>query len=749
MREQYNPFIEDLSRKDFDGLLPTNVKPTHYDITLEPDLENASFSGSVAISFDVVEESTSILLNSLELDILTTEIVETSGNVIKVPEVVYNELRATMLIMIPKRLSAGSQIQLRQTFNGRLNDISTMSGFNRSTYETVNGESKWIASTQGQPTGMRRIFPCVDEPAAKATFSATLIVDEELKCLSNMDVASEDPISQMFSALRKKRVVFNKTPAMSSYLVAFVVAELNYIETTRFRMPIRVYATPDQDINSAQFPLDVAAHTMIQHEKSFGSPYPLPKLDMVAIPGHAGGMENWGCVLYDPKYLVRDQSDCAAFDNENIASIVAHELAHQWFGNIVTCAWWDSTWLNESFADWAAKDALTHMFPDWNVWSGFIAGHPTGTALAYQNALTLDSSRGSHPIEAHVSTPDEISEIFDAITYAKGCTVLRMIAEYLSTEVFIKGVRLHLRRHAFGNATTNDLWDSLSTASGKDVKKIMSVWTLQVGYPVLLVTEDEGSSTIKIEQHRFLQSGDVLPKDDQVLYPISLQIKSGGSIVQHGQLLGRSGRFKVDLSFYKLNTGQTGLFRVSYPLSRLQKLGDQLSCGLLSVDDRVGLISDYQALVTSGKSTQARTSDLLSFLQKFEHETSYFVWRQLLVCLRDIREAWMFDDKETRRALDRFQTTLLSKVLDKFGAELWKFKPNDSYNEQDFKSIIFSNSLDYLPVKTTATYLFDQFMSGNHRILNPNIRKAVFQSVLEDENSCSRHVSSNHGDLQA
>jgi aminopeptidase 2 len=727
MRDHYNPFIGQSSPENADYRLPKNVKPTHYDLHLELDLENGSFGGSVVIHFDVLQDTKFIFLNSDEIKILTTVLVQSSGKSTKIERVHYHELQQTIMIPLPESIPAGSKIRIRQTFKGRLNSSKKMSGFNRSRYIGRDGKPKWFGSTQGQPTGIRQIFPCADEPGLKATFSSTLIVDQGLTALSNMDIASEENISN-----DKKEVVFNKTPPMSTYLVAFVVGELNYIESNDYRVPVRIYATPDRDIKQGAFCLDAGARAMLSHEKTFGSPYPLPKLDMVAVPGHSGAMENWGCVIFGEQYLVSDESDASAKDNLSKAYVVTHELAHQWFGNIVTASWWDSIWLNESFADWATYNAATHIWPEWEPWSEFVAGHPNGGLNAYQAALALDSNRGSHPIEVPVNTPSQISQIFDSITYAKGCTILRMISEFLGVEVFIEGVRLHLKRHAFGNATTNDLWDSLGTVSGQDVQKIISIWTQKVGYPVLSITEDEESKTIEISQHRFLQSGKVPPEADKVLYPVYVKTKTQQGIDQKSQLSSREDTFPVDLKFYKLNAGQTGLYRVSYPLSRWKMLGQQLySSDLLSPNDRVGLISDFRAIATAGQ-TEIHTSHLYSFLSHFKNEGNYFVWRQILVCLQDIHGAWLFEDSSTLAALKRFQADLMSKVLGDLGQDLWSFKPGESYKEQSFKAVLFGNAAGYEIVKLTASYLFDQFMDGDTKAVNPNIRQAVFRIVLSD-----------------
>jgi len=380
------------------------------------------------------------------------------------------------------------------------------------------------------------------------------------------------------------------------------------------------------------------------------------------------------------------------------------------------------------------------MHPDWDVWSRFVV-------QGYQKALDLDSNRGSHPIEVPVSSPSQITQIFDDITYNKGCSVLRMIAEYLSVEVFIKGVRLYLERHAFGSATTNDLWDSLSTASSKDVKAIMETWTKDVGYPVLFVTEHKASSTIEITQRRFLQSGKALPENDEVLYPVYLKIKSPkGGISKERKLFSRTKRFIIGHT-YKLNAGQTGLYRVSYPLDRLYSLSEQLYTGFLIPDDRVGLISDLCALVRCPGGTKARTSDFLNFLLRFEDETDFFVWSQILTSLHSVKIAWMFENVATRRALDLFQLRLMTKLLHKLDEKIWNFKPTDSYNSQSFKALLFANAAGYDPVQAVSSLLFDRFMDGDYDHLNPNIRKAVFSHVLAGENLSEVQVNILYSDF--
>lgn len=385
------------------------------------------------------------------------------------PQVSYDEKTQVSKFDFSDVVPKGSKAQLEIKFTGHLND--KMAGFYRSTYKKEDGTEGILATSQMEPTDARRAFPCFDEPALKATYTVTLIADKNLTCLSNMDVASETDVQSTISGSTRKAVKFNKSPLMSTYLVAFIVGELNYVETNAFRVPVRVYAPPGQDIEHGRFSLDLAAKTLAFYEKVFGIEFPLPKMDQVAIPDFAqGAMENWGLVTYRVVDLLLDEKASGAATKERVAEVVQHELAHQWFGNLVTMDWWEGLWLNEGFATWASWYSCNAFYPEWNVWQTFVTD-------TLQGALSLDSLRSSHPIEVPVKRADEINQIFDAISYSKGSCVLRMISTYLGEDTFLEGVRRYLKKHAYGNTQTGDLWASLADASGKQVEEVMASWT--------------------------------------------------------------------------------------------------------------------------------------------------------------------------------------------------------------------------------------------------------------------------------
>ena len=335
-------------------LLPADVIPTHYDITIEPDFDKFTFEGVVTIDLDVVKATNSVSLHSFEIDVHSVKISNDGVVVTSAPTVTYTADTQTTKIDFEGGLTQGSKAQVEIVFTGELND--KMAGFYRSTFKKADGSSGVMAVSQMEPTDARRAFPCFDEPSLKATFGVTLIADKHLTCLSNMDVASETEVaSKTAGDATKKAVKFNVSPKMSTYLVAFVIGELNYIETNAFRVPVRVYAPTGQDIESGRFSLDLAARTLAFYEKVFGIDFPLPKMDQIAIPDFAqGAMENWGLVTYRVVDLLLDEKTSGAATKERVAEVVQHELAHQWFGNLVTMDWWDGLWLNEGFATWAS-----------------------------------------------------------------------------------------------------------------------------------------------------------------------------------------------------------------------------------------------------------------------------------------------------------------------------------------------------------------------------------------------------------
>ncbi|KAJ9239380.1 hypothetical protein DTO169E5_4316 [Paecilomyces variotii] len=702
-------------------VLPTNVKPLHYDLTLEPDFEKFTYEGTVIIDLDVVEDTNSISLNSNEIDIHSTTVSAGGAVVTSSPEVTYDQDAQTTTVKFKETIPAGSKAQIKQTFTGQLND--NMAGFYRSSYKDKNGQKKYIATTQMEPTDARRAFPCFDEPALKAKFTVTLVADKGKTCLSNMDVDQVFEVDSKITGGKRQATKFTTSPLMSTYLVAFIVGDLNYIETKNFRVPIRVYATPDQDIEHGRFSLELAARTLAFYEKAFDSEFPLPKMDMVAIPDFsAGAMENWGLITYRIVDVLLDEKTSGASMKERIAETVQHELAHQWFGNLVTMDFWDGLWLNEGFATWMSWYSCNAFYPEWKVWQTYVIDN-------LQSALSLDSLRSSHPIEVPVKRADEINQIFDAISYSKGSSVLRMISKYMGEDVFIQGVRDYIKKHAYGNTQTGDLWAALAKASGKPVESVMDIWTKNVGFPVVTVSENPTKSTINVKQNRFLRTGDVRPEEDKTIYPVFLGLRTKDGVDESITLSEREGEFKVpDLDFFKLNADHTSIYRTSYTPERLEKLGKAAKDGRLTVEDRAGMIADSGALAASG---YQKTSGLLSLLKGFDTESEYVVWNEMLTRIGTLRAAWLFEDQKVKDALKAFQRSLVSEKAHQVG---WQFSPDDDHILQQLKALTFGSAgmSDDPVVVNAAKDMFKRFAEGDRSAIHPNIRGSVFSIVLKN-----------------
>ncbi|OAL06541.1 hypothetical protein IQ06DRAFT_208141 [Phaeosphaeriaceae sp. SRC1lsM3a] len=700
-------------------VLPTNVKPLHYDLKLEPNFEDFTYEGSVVIDLDVNEDSTSIALNTNELKIHSTKVTAGDKLVSDSPKVSHNDDTQTTTVSFDQSITKGSKAQLTMTFSGILND--NMAGFYRSSFKAEDGSTTYMATTQMEPTDARRAFPCFDEPALKAKFTVTLVADDKMTCLSNMDVASEKTVDSKVTGGKRKAVTFNPTPLMSTYLLAFIIGELNYIETNSFRVPVRVYAPKDKDIEHGRFSLELAAKTLAFYEKTFNSDFPLPKMDMIAIPDFsAGAMENWGLVTYRVVDVLIDEKVSGAAVKQRVAETVQHELAHQWFGNLVTMDFWDGLWLNEGFATWMSWYSCNVFYPDWKVWEGYVTDNLAG-------ALSLDSLRSSHPIEVPVKRADEINQIFDAISYSKGSSVIRMISKYVGEDVFMEGIRRYLKKHAYGNTETGDLWAALSDASGKDVGKVMDIWTKKVGFPVVTVTEK--SDSIHLKQNRFLRTADVKPEEDTTLYPVFLGLRTKDGVNEDLTLFDREADFKLkDLDFFKLNADHSGLYRTSYTPERLRKLGLAAKDGLLTVEDRAGMIADAGSLAASG---YQKSSGILSLLDSFKSEPDFVVWQEITGRIGSLRSAWMFEDQKIRDALKQFQLDLVKDKAHELG---WTFSDNDGHIEQQFKSLMFGAAgISGDEAITKAAFdMFKKFKSGDKSAIHPNIRGSVYAIVLAD-----------------
>ncbi|KAM0739212.1 hypothetical protein ACQRIT_006949 [Beauveria bassiana] len=698
-------------------VLPSNVIPRHYQLELEPDFDKFTFNGKVVIDLDIIEDSSSITLHALEIGIRAVNITSGGTEISQGLAIVQDEQRQTTTISFAGRLNKGDKAQLELTFDGQLNN--KMVGFYRSGYTKTDGTKGYIATTQMEPTGARQAFPCFDEPALKATFDITLIADHHLTCLSNMPVKFETLVQSRTTSKTRKAVKFDTSPIMSTYLTAFIVGELHYVESNLFRIPVRTYVTIDQNVEHGRHAADLGARTLELFEKEFGVDFPLPKMDQVAVLDFAeGAMENWGLITYRAVDLLIE-ANAGAGRKRRVTDIVIHELAHQWFGNLVTMEWWEGLWLKEGFATWASLYGANKFYPEWNIWADFVIG-------SLQDALDLDSLRSSHPIEVPVKSANEISQIFDAISYEKGCSVLRMISVHLGEDVFLKGIRDYLRKFGYKNTTTDDLWDCLSEASGKPVTEVIAPWTRELGYPVLSVSEDNVTKTVTIQQNRFLRTGDVTPQDDKIVYPVILGLRTEAGIDRSMVMADRKITLNVQAgSFFKLNADHTSIYRTLYSPEILARLGQAAQEGILGVADRTGLVADAAALTAAG---YTKTSTFLTLAQSFKDEASFFVWNELLVGLNQISIAWMFQDAAVTEGLKTFRKDLVTPIVRKLGHSI---NEADGHVEQQFKDIIIKAAAmcgDEVTIQA-AQEVFRKSLDGDASALHPTLRTTVYAIV--------------------
>ncbi|KAI8393953.1 aminopeptidase [Radiomyces spectabilis] len=728
-------------------VLPTNVKPVHYDLTLQPNLETFVFHGRVKVDLEVKEDTKQIVLNTHDIKIHSASLfsasLKTETNQVAT-DISYDEKKDQATLTFAEAVLANTKAVLDITFEGILND--QMAGFYRSSYKDADGNTQYLATTQFEATDARRAFPCWDEPSLKATFDVTLIVPSKLTALSNMNVTSEKPYLESakgttigkheeaqtgkdVSAVKDlKEVKYATTPRMSTYLLAFVVGPFEYIEAytsgDHNGRPIcaRVYALPGS-VEQGRHALNVCVEALEYFAQVFGEPYPLPKIDMVAIPDfEAGAMENWGLVTYRTVALLFDEKSSSIVFKKSTAYTVCHELAHQWFGNLVTMEWWDHLWLNEGFATWVGWLAVDQIFPDWDVWTSFVNED-------MPRALNLDALRSSHPIEVAVNDPAEIHQIFDAISYYKGASVIRMLSSWLGVETFLAGVRRYIQRHKLANASTNDLWTALSEEAGVDVSKFMTLWTKRVGYPVLKV-ETEGKN-VKITQSRYLSTGDLKSEEDTTVWWAPLGILVPGGKVESHTLTEKSQTFEIGSpDLFKVNAGQTAVYRVNYPINVIRQLGEEIKKGkdglLSNTADRVGLLADAANLCESGEQD---TTAFLELARAFVNEDNYFVWSQLSTHLSNILSVWYEQPEDVRDGLKALRRSLFAPVAHKLG---WEFAATDDYLTNILRVLALTNAGRSGDAQTVAEAKkrFWQFAEGNEDALHPNLRGPVYGIVL-------------------
>ncbi|KAG1685470.1 Glutamyl aminopeptidase [Nymphon striatum] len=660
-----------------DFRLSHHIIPVHYDLLLIPDIHSENFTGEVNITVNVTESVGTVIIHKYKtLDIFSSWVTSEPGGmsvaVDRSFEYVPNEF---WVIQMKEELVGGQSYVVHLTFGASL--TGSIVGLYKSTYTNKKlNTTSGIVSSKFQPTFARRAFPCFDEPNWKSTFTVTLIHDENVVALSNMPVKISEKLED---GLMKSS--FEKSVPMVTYLVCFVIGDYKYLSTStksgteeiwpwtklidylgqlisihrdwepevrrrvalgwqafgrlnnvwHSKLPLclkrkfRVYATPDQ-VENAQYALDLGSQVLSYFEEYFVIPYPLPKQDMVAIPDFvSGAMEHWGLITYRETNLLFNEKESSSVNKQRVATVISHELAHMWFGNLVTMEWWDDLWLNEGFASYVEYKGVIDYEKDWDMATQFLTSD-------LQSVMVLDSQVNSHPIIQPVHHPDQITEIFDRISYSKGASVLRMLEHFMGPKDFQKGIQMYLTKYEYGNAKTEDLWQklSLSSTKGYNISSIMKSWTKQQGYPVVTVSRD-GTNGFSASQQQYYEN--LVDKNKQSpIWEVPLSYLSAESSTEEMVWLNSSGptKFTWEIadsnSWIKFNYKQNGFYIVNYDLSDWLKLQALLEENheVLSPEDRSSLLYDVFRLASAGHVGYDLALNFTKYLVK---ETHYVPWR--------------------------------------------------------------------------------------------------------------------------
>ncbi len=561
--------------------------PKNYNITFAPDLERFIYTGRETITFDVVEEIDVVALDSVDLEIVSCRLSQKGKSV----KVVHKVSKGALRLHFKQALVKG-EYRLAIEFKGTIN--SFLAGWSRSGYQ-VDGQQKYMATTHFEPADARRVFPCVDNPFYKATFDISLKIDRDLNAVSNMP-----PVREKAAGKNKKLVSFAQTPLMSTYLLYMGVGEFEFLESKYKDIVIRGVTTPGKS-QYTQFALECTKKFLAYFEEYFDFKYPLPKIDFIAVTDFsAAAMEQWGAITSRENVLFYIPGKTSVVLQKRIAEVIAHELAHQWFGDLVTMKWWDDLWLNESFATFMAYKAVHHFWPKWHVWTDYL------TETIFEG-MALDSLRSSHAIQGHIEDVAEIHELFDEIAYDKGGSILRMLEEYLSPDVFRDGLRAYIAKFQYNNAAGEDLWNTMDATSKKPVSQLMKSFITQTGFPSIFVNLQ--GATLTVRQERF---GFATNEDDEKWF-VPLVIQDDKSISRH-LMEEKTHTFLLERTpeFVNINYLYSGFYISTYSYESFTRLGKYLD--KLHAVDRVGVLHDLYFAVLAGKRTIV---DFVNFVSRF------------------------------------------------------------------------------------------------------------------------------------
>ena len=694
--------------------LPTDVTPIHYAITIKPDLESRTFAGHETITIALDKPTKKITLHSTELAIKTAHIIFGKQN-IEALHISYDTTLETATFEFAKSLPKG-KLKLSLTFEGILAD--NMRGFYTSKY-VIDGTEHIMATTQFEATDARRAFPCFDEPTHKAIFDVNLVIPGDKMAISNTL-----PTSVIEHEAGYKIVSFASTPKMSTYLLAFIVGNFEWLEQkTKSGVLVRVLTVPGKS-HQGKFALDVTVRCLEFYEKYFGIPYPLNTLDMIAIPDFSSlAMENWGAITFREIGLLFDEEHTSTSYKQLIALVIAHELAHQWFGNLVTMEWWTHLWLNEGFATYIEFVAVDALFPEYDIWNQFVVGTVATGGHGLGSAFQLDALSNTHPIEIEVRDPNEIGEIFDAVSYDKGAAVIRMLAEYLGEKDFQKGLQQYLKKHSYKNASTIHLWEAFEKVSKKPVKKMMSIWTGKAGYPI--IHAEIIKNKLVLSQKRFYSSSTSTKKStDKTIWPIPVSVVTQNGEQKFPLMTKNQSTIPFSINTWiKLNAKEGSLYRTRYSKELLVLFQAPITEKILSVADRLGIIRDAFSFAESG---DMNTTDVLELLQLYKNETEYVVWTEIISGLSYI--ANLLYGTKSYEKFRVYAQEILSKIVVFVG---WDAHEGESENMMPFRALIL-NAAAYFGNMDVIAEAKHRFILRNEKKIHPDLRGVVYSTIARE-----------------
>nr|CAB3243182.1 endoplasmic reticulum aminopeptidase 2-like [Phallusia mammillata] len=700
--------------------LPSAIKPHVYSIFLHPNLTTFDCTGHINITFEVQEETNHIIFHSgAKLQLFDIYIVLPNKKHIKPASKLYCEKNEMVALKFSNSLAKGSHYLLHIKFSYKL-DFS-LKGFYLSRYKKSNGKEMVIATTQFETVDARKAFPCFDEPIFKVNVSLQMVRDKHYQTLFNMPLKSTASISNNLEIDD-----FYATPKMSSYLIAFIVSDFQSVtNSTPSGIKVSVYASADK-MGQLDFALKTAVNVLDFYEKFFKIPFPLEKMDLVAIPDFAAGaMENWGLITYRETAILYDPLTSGISDKEWVAIVIAHEISHQWFGNLVTMEWWNDLWLNEGFATYMEYFGTNGIYPQWNIMSEF----PVKEIYA---AMGTDVSRYTHPISVTVDSSEETREIFDVISYEKGGSLISMMSDFFG-EAFFQGVTAYLNAHAYGNAGNQDLIASVANAAANskvNVQAMMDTWTIQPGFPVVTVTSS-GHGKVTVSQKRFLYTIGTNEQQSKEMWQIPLSYISDKNTndVGHFVLDKKLDSIEVDFkSWIKFNHNETGYYLVTYDKKLWKSLTQQLKSDptVFTPNDRVGLLGDSFAAAHSGQLTYDELFDLVQFVRG---ESEYVVLYKALGSLTYIKDTLKFHlDESSHSLMKSFLIYLLQPIYDKIA---WKDASKLTREENKLKTMITDDMCknEHQPCIVKALQLFDTWKQ-NHTAVSPNDLETVFYAAV-------------------